>query len=426
MDTIRQRNSAGPFEKGFAFFVLLLSTQAFLNLTVTRGGVQDEASGQASMQMLWMLLYAIAIVMLLRNCRSALKTLLREYLLLGLVALALVSTSWSDDPSLSLRRSVALVLTCLFGAYFGLRFTFREQLRLLACVAGTCVVFSLFFGLFRLGTPSEDLAPAWYGVFLHKNDLGRMMVLSMLVFLILLKSGSQKRALLWIASGLAFLLLLLSRSTTSLVVLAAMLVFFPVCSVLSRNPKRVIKTVLAICAVAALALYWAWTPDYLWEIPKLLNKDLTLTGRVQLWILSTAMALRRPWLGYGYNAFWLGSGSVSAKVWAITGWDAPHAHNGLLELWLELGLLGVVLFVAGFSLYFVRAIGFLRRSQGAGAVWPLLFLVLMVMTNLTEATILSRNNIFWILYTAMAVTVSRTSQKNEEFFPQAIPEGQLA
>jgi O-antigen ligase len=424
MEAIRHPTSASAFEKVFTFFVLLLSTGAFLNLTVTRGGGHDEASGQAGMQMLWMLLYAVAIVLLFRTCRSVLGSLLREYLLVGLVVLAVASTAWSGDPNLSLRRSVALILTCLFGMYFGLRYDLREQLRLLASAVGACVGFSVFFGVFGLGTPSVDLAPAWYGVFSHKNELGRMMVLSILVFVVLLKSRPEKKGLLRLGCGLAFLLLLLSRSTTSAVVLAAMLAFFPISSALRRHLKGVVKAVLVICAMGALGIYWAG--DSLWEIPELFGKDITLTGRLQLWILSTVMALRQPWLGYGYNAFWLGPGSPSERLWTVMSWEAPHAHNGLLELWLQLGLLGVCVFLAGFSLYFVRAIGLLRRFEQPEAVWPFLFLVLMVLANLTEAMILSRNNIFWILYTALAVTISRMTPTKERLSSRVVPEAQLA
>jgi exopolysaccharide production protein ExoQ len=423
METIRHHDSAGRLEKVFTFCVLFLSTGAFLNLTATGSAEQDLGTGQAGMQILWFVLYLIAIVLLFRKCSDLLKTVLREYLLVGLVILAVVSTSWSADPSVSFRRSVALILTCMFGVYFGLRFDLREQLRLMGYVAGSCVVFSLLFGIFGLGTPSVDLAPAWYGVFSHKNELGKMMVLSIVVFLVLLKRESGQRALLRCACGLSFLLLLLSRSTTSVVGIAAILAFFPFCSMLSRNIGRVIKVVLAMCASVALGCYWAG--DYLWRIPELFGKDITLTGRLQLWILCIAMALRQPWLGYGYNAFWLGPGSPSERLWAVMPWDAPQAHNGLLEVWLELGLLGVIIFVAGFTLYLVRAIGFLRDSKAVEAAWPLLFLALMVMNNLTETTILSRNNIFWILYTAVAVTISRAHALDDEPIPKTMPEAHL-
>jgi O-antigen ligase len=393
------------FEKAFVFSVLLLSTGAFMSLTVTRGQGQDAASGQANMQLLWMAIYSVALVLLLWKCRAALKEAGREYLLVALALLALSSTMWSDDPGVSLRRGVALVLTCLFGVYVGSRFALREQLRLLACVAGVCVVFSLIFGILGLGNPVEDITDAWYGIFVHKNVLGRMMILSIVIFLVSAKAESEKKARLWFAASLALVLLLLARSTTSLAVLAAMLVFLASYPALRCKKSGLIKASIAALAVSAIGLYWA--SQNFEEILDFFGKDVTLTGRLQLWILSTMMALQDPWLGHGYNAFWLGPGSPSERILAVVQWDAPHAHNGLLELWLELGLVGVVLFLAGFICYVGRAISFLRQNSAPESIWPLCFLVFMFVSNLTESDFLGRNTIFWIVYVAVVTGLRR-------------------
>jgi exopolysaccharide production protein ExoQ len=406
-----QLAEAGLFEKIFVFSVLLLSTGAFMSLTVARGQGQDAASGQAGMQMAWMAIYLVAVVLLLWKCRVALKESCREYLLVALALLALSSTVWSDDPGVSLRRGIALVLTCLFGVYLGSRFSLREQLRLFAYVAIACTAFSFVFGILGLGNPVEDLPDAWYGIFVHKNVLGRMMVLSILIFLLSAKADPEWKSRYRFAAGLAFVLLLLSRSATSLAVLAAMLGFLVACPVLRRHKSGLIKASLVVLVVLAIGLYWA--SQNLEYILGLFGKDLTLTGRLQLWILSTLMALQTPWLGHGYNAFWLGPGSASHRIIAVVQWDAPHAHNGLLELWLEIGLVGVVLFLAGFILYAGRAIAFFRKHHSPESIWPLCFLVFMFVSNLTESDFLARNTIFWIVYVAVAIGLRHTEETSK-------------
>ena len=400
-----QPEAPGAFEKTFVFFVLLLSTGAFMSLTVARGQGQEGATDNTSMQLAWMSIYFVAVVLLLWKCRAALKESCREYLLVALTVLALGSTVWSDDPGVSLRRGIALVLTCLFGVYLGSRFSLREQLRLAASVCAVCVVSSLIFGILGLGNPVEDIPDAWYGIFVHKNVLGRMMVLSILIFVISAKTESKKGFRYWSAAGLACVLLLLARSATSLAVLAAMVGFLFFCPALRRSRSGLIKASIAGLAAIGIGVYWA--SQNLEYILGLFGKDLTLTGRLQLWVLSTIMALQTPWLGHGYNAFWLGPGSTSERILAVVQWDAPHAHNGLLELWLELGLVGVVLFLAGFICYVGRAVSFLRRNRSPEAIWPLCFFTFMFLSNLTESDFLSRNTIFWILYVAVVVTLRR-------------------
>ena len=404
MDSIRSHDAGPGFaEKVFTFFVLLLSTGAFMNVIVAAGEAPEEASGQVVFQALWWLIYIVAVVLIFRKCKDAIKELRHEYLLLALLLLVLASAKWSEAPGVSFRHGVALVFTCLFGVYLGSRFALREQLRLLAGACSTCVVFSFVFGILGIGNSVDTSdVPGWIGVFVQKNSLGRMMALSIVVFL-LLASITQRKVRLWIGVGLASILLLLSQSMTSLVVLVAMLALFPIFRVLSRYKSQVFRAAFIFGAIMLAGLYWA--NDHFIDILQYLGKDITLTGRLPLWILSVVMALRNPWLGYGYNAFWLGPGSPGAQIWAVVHWQPPHAHNGLLEIWLELGVVGVGLFLLGFATYVVRAFIFLRRQASPEALWPICFLVFMFLSNLTESDFLRRGTITWIMYVAVVMTL---------------------
>jgi exopolysaccharide production protein ExoQ len=415
MKTAIQSDPAGPFEKMFVGSALLLSTGAFMCLSVARGQGQDSSASDTQLQVVWVAIYFIAIVLLLWKCKAELKQTGRQYLLIALPLFALASTAWSDDPGVSLRRSIALILTCLFGVYLGSRFSLREQLRLLVYVCVISTVFSLVFGILGLGNPVEDIPNAWYGIFVHKNVLGRMMVLSIVIFVISARVEVENKSRYWFAAGCALALLLLSRSTTSAGVLAAMLAFLFITPVLRRPLSGLIKGGIAILVVFGSGVYWA--SQNLVYVLGLFGKDLTLTGRLQLWILSTIMALQTPWLGHGYSAFWLGPGSASERILAVVQWDAPHAHNGLLELWLEIGLVGVALFLLGFILYVGRAIAFFRRSRSAENVWPLCFLFFMFISNLTESDFLSRNTIFWILYVAVVISLRPAEEMSKQLVP---------
>jgi hypothetical protein len=66
-------------------------------------------------------------------------------------------------------------------------------------------------------------------------------------------------------------------------------------------------------------------------------------------------------------------------------------------------LVGLAIFLIGFGIYFIRAIKYLRKHEGVEYCWPLMFLALMFLSNLTGAYILSRNSIFWIVYVATGV-----------------------
>ena len=83
----------------------------------------------------------------------------------------------------------------------------------------------------------------------------------------------------------------------------------------------------------------------------------------------------------------------------------PHAHNGILELWLELGIVGTGLYLAVFVYYVAKAVNFLRQSSNPAAAWPLIFLVFLFLASLTESEFLGGSSVTFILYVAVAATV---------------------
>jgi O-antigen ligase len=117
------------------------------------------------------------------------------------------------------------------------------------------------------------------------------------------------------------------------------------------------------------------------------------------------MALQRPWFGYGFEAFWLPGTIYVRRMWQILQWMPPHAHNGLLELWLQLGLVGVGVFLIGFGYYLFCAIRQVRRERTPVASWPVAFLLFLFLSNLTESHFLVSNNIYFVLYVAVAATL---------------------
>lgn len=421
MGTFPQSDTApGVAEKVFVVFVLVLSTGAFMNLVVAPDQAAIDPSGMLGMQILWSLLYVVTLVLFSRHCQRPLQTFLSEKPLIGLCVLAIGSSLWSQEPQLTLRRGAALLLTALFGIYFGARFRLKEQLRLLAWTCQICIVFSFVFSILGLGTSVDAAAgvPGWYGIFVQKNDLGRMMVLSVLVFVFWKRAEPEHKAIANAGFLASVLLILLSQSMTSLVVLMlslALLRYVP--RVLEKSVGRAIRGIVLLFGAGAIAIFWV--AAHLEEVADFLGRSVTLTGRLQLWIFSTLMALRQPWLGYGYNAFWLPGQTTTERIWHALKWQAPHAHNGLLELWLELGILGVGLFLLIFAYYSVRSIRYLRQHRGAGAsAWPLMFLVFIFLSNLTESSLLARNSIFFILYAASALAIH--IRPNEVLIPGGV------
>jgi O-antigen ligase len=137
----------------------------------------------------------------------------------------------------------------------------------------------------------------------------------------------------------------------------------------------------------------------------ILHRDTTLTGRTELWHAIFLSVAKHPWLGYGFNAFWMAEGE-SSTISEQVNWFAKDAHNGFLGVVLDTGLLGLSILLAGYVVFWRRALGLMRRTTGVVPIWLCTYLAFMLFYNLTETAILDQNNIFWILYTSTAVCLS--------------------
>jgi exopolysaccharide production protein ExoQ len=395
-------------EEFFTFFVLLLSTGAFMNLLAGEGSNAQAGSESLFMQAVWSAIYLSTFLLLLRRCKGFISTLVRERLLLLLVALAVLSVFWSDDPALTFRRSVALIGATMFGVYLAWRFSLADQLKLLSRALVVAAILSLVFVVVLppYGIAGEDFDHAWQGIYGHKNVLGTSMALGLVVFAFRATSARRESLRWWAAGGLALLLLLNSRSTTGVLACLFTVSAFVLSHSLRWKSRRVGPFFLALGVILLGAGIWA--VDHAAYVFSLLGRSESLTGRTTIWLLSMVMITRRPWLGYGYSEFWSGFGSnlVSRMT---GGFETSHAHNAILNLWLDIGLLGVVIFVLQYLRSVRWAIREVRFTKSVERLWPLVFLVFLGIYGLDESVILQRNSLSWMLYTAIVLHVSSRS-----------------
>lgn len=125
-------------------------------------------------------------------------------------------------------------------------------------------------------------------------------------------------------------------------------------------------------------------------IIKLLGRDLTLTGRTDIWKAVLAERIN-PVLGAGFYSFWLGDRPerLSEKFY----YHLNQAHNGYLETYLNSGWIGIFLLAA----VLVSAARRIQDRVAAGSSddsLRLAFLVSSAVYNITEAAF-DRLNLLW-------------------------------
>jgi O-antigen ligase len=138
----------------------------------------------------------------------------------------------------------------------------------------------------------------------------------------------------------------------------------------------------------------------------LLGRDSTMTGRTDIWQAVLQAVLKRPLLGYGFAAFWLSLRGESANIILALRWAVPAAHNGFLEIWLQLGACGLLLFGVGFVKGGIVALREFRQPMFQLAAWPLAVLLLTIVYNVDESSLMQANDFLWVLYVATLVNIA--------------------
>jgi O-antigen ligase len=100
-----------------------------------------------------------------------------------------------------------------------------------------------------------------------------------------------------------------------------------------------------------------------------------------------------------------------------------HAHNGFLDLTLELGLIGLLIFLVGYLVAFGRAVRTLRNDSQAAGFWQVAVLVFLLAANVGESMLLEYNGVWWVLYLAIVFAPTPPPSRAQPSQGQGTPRG---
>nr|WP_238392964.1 O-antigen ligase family protein [Myxacorys almedinensis] len=209
-------------------------------------------------------------------------------------------------------------------------------------------------------------------------------------------------------------LILLTTSKTSLVLLFVMLgilMFYQRFRWQGKFSVILLNLgVLAVgCVVTLLSSTWV-------DIVKGLGRDPTLSGRTYIWQVVNIHFWERPWFGFGRSAFWSAESRFPRTAALFFGdrYVPPHAHNGFMDTALDIGLIGLGLFLISFIAAYVCALRRAYAAEHSEELFPLAFLTFLALNNMTESYLLRLCNVYLVLFIAMTLTLRRRWESNEE------------
>ncbi len=110
----------------------------------------------------------------------------------------------------------------------------------------------------------------------------------------------------------------------------------------------------------------------------------TLTGRVPLWKELWRQSRDHRWIGYGYGAFW--TTDQMQKLERKLQWYPGHSHSAYMQTMLDVGLIGLMLFLALALACLGRARNLIRAAKDPAYYFVVGFLTAGFVDGLVEVS----------------------------------------
>jgi exopolysaccharide production protein ExoQ len=351
--------------------------------------------------------------------------------------LAVASVTWAFSPADTALTLSAFVCVTIGGVGIALTLPWNDIVRALGTTFRWILAASLAFEMWVSTVighaiypifvdTSDGKVPAVFqwsrnllfeggpiqGVVGNRNQLGFIAVLALIVFCIQLAEKTIWRNWGYVWVGLAVATIALTRSATDLIALAAVvgvaLLIWWIRSVAAtkRAPIYLTATGIALAGIALVNLAGS-------TLLTLVGKDADLTGRTDIWAAVTALAQQRPVFGWGWLSPWVpwlepfNNLAVRGEVHYL------QAHNVWLDVWLQLGYVGLVALILA-MLGLVARSWFIAvdrpqwdrvntRPYGASSLLPILFVTALLTQSFAESQLVVQSG--WVLVVILSLTV---------------------
>jgi O-antigen ligase len=324
------------------------------------------------------------------------------FTLLLLMGWCWLSLIWAIEPAIATRR--LLLTTFIFAIAFA-AVEAAGTVRALKAIAALLLVNYLAVALSpqAVHQPGESvdfaLVGNWRGVTNHKNYVGAICAVTVIVLMLGPRLVRPLLNLAAIAAALYFLWR--TQSKTSMAMLAFALGIAGLYLIATPRGRRLL---MPATLLALLLVQLAFGAEIMTRISDYLSEPAALTGRTDIWVALLDYAHANPWLGAGYGSFWdIGpDGPMMGLGWVE---EVLTGHNGYLDLLVQVGVPGLALAVVG------MIVVPLWRATQAGDAYPrqgallLSLLVFSIGHNFLESSLLSRDLVVGVVFLlAVALT----------------------
>jgi exopolysaccharide production protein ExoQ len=374
----------------------------FFGLPVGENSLEEGSPVDACV---YFILIASGFLILRRRKVSLMEIIQHNRLLFIFFAYCFFATLWSDYTFVSIKRWVKIlghpIMTLIV-------FTEPDPKKALTTMMKRCayviipvsIVFIKYFPQWGRGFDSWGGLPVNTGITTNKNILGLdCLILGFFFFWHLLniwpreKDRHRRNELILCLGFLIAIgwLLHMAHSSTSLFSLMVAIGVVLFLGLPFVNKRRIGFYTIAFILFCVLVQMTFHISD---QVIALLGRDPTLTDRTLVWkaVLQTDI---NPIIGTGFESFWIGE--RQERISSLFSFEINQAHNGYLETYINLGLVGLFLMLALIVSAFLKGSRSLLYNFEFGR-FRMGFLAAFVLYNWTEAAFKALHPMWFVFY----------------------------
>lgn len=370
-------------------------------------------------------IYLVSGLLLLVSRQKVMAAAREQPVFSFLAVYTVLSTLWSETPAHTLSYSIAMAVNIAICFYLVSEFSPQEQMQLVMTTGWLVFLISLVLILFfpRFGVSNLDGAGAWQGLLSHKNTFSILSLFLLTPACFVSTPSLAARLLRIVYVALAIFLIAMSQSRTGWIATG---LYFVIAAIVWIVQAFAPKDALVISATIMVALVAAIIGATL-ILPLLfqaIGKDVSLTGRQEIWSAVIAAALQHPILGYGYSGFFTGMTGPSASVSVAANFVVPHAHSGYLNVWVEQGLIGVFLVLGPILLALWKGTALLFNAFTPSVGWYLSIIAISLVINYDEPSWMMPNALDWMLTIVACIMLRRAALRSSARSPVRLIDGE--
>lgn len=385
----------------------------------------EVGEGSLARKLQWLPLFAMAGIVVLYRAKIATMVILRSNPFpWGFVLWCAATILWSVHAPSTMKKVIQLFgVLAIAVAFQSASWTPMRFETVVRNTIGWIVLLSVPFALILsdIGVHhGGDTDGKWKGLTTNKNELGLIASFGFIFYLHEYLRGDSPllRASAWM--GLCLFVMVMAQSGTAFGVAAVCCLFV---LLVMRPPiayhGRLLAWSLALITFL-LGGYLVWTlvdgppglQEILGPIAALFGKDITLTGRSNIWALVLEEAARHPIHGIGFGAFWLGPDSASGWITDILYWVPWQGHNTYIDIYNETGLVGLSLVIGFLLFHCVQLQRVSRLDRSAFALHATLFLYLLL-SNIVETKMFRPITVHLLLLAMSSLSLTRLLLEQE-------------